>query len=77
MENVPTLDYLLEEDDDTLGFRPFAQVNGTTAANWKDEQRGERDHVHPNEEVLARIHFLLEDGKQLCLKEVALFLPLW
>jgi len=76
MENVPTLDYLLEEDDDTLGFRPFTQVNRTTATNWKDEQRGERDHVHPNEEVLARIHFLLEDGKQLCLKEVALFLPL-
>ncbi|KAA8911092.1 hypothetical protein FN846DRAFT_897750 [Sphaerosporella brunnea] len=66
MENVPTLDYLLEEDDDTLGFLPFAQVNGATAVNWKDE---ESVRAHPNEEALARICFLLEDGKQLCLKE--------
>jgi len=70
MDNFPTLDYLLEEDDDTLGFQPFAQVNGNTTVNWKDEQRGEMDRAHPNEEVLARIHFLLEDGKHLCLKEV-------
>jgi len=70
MDNFPTLDYLLEEDDDTLGFQPFAQVNGNTTVNWKDEQRGETDRAHPNEEVLARIHFLLEDGKHLCLKEV-------
>jgi hypothetical protein len=67
MENVPTLDYLLEEDDDTLGFLPFAPVNGATAVNWKDE---ERVRAHPNEEALARISFLLADGKQLCLKEV-------
>ena len=72
MKNVPVLDYLLEEDDDTLGFEPFSQVNGSMTVNWRDQLRGEQDHVHPNEEVLARIHFLLEDGRKLCLKEVCI-----
>jgi len=66
LDTIPVLDYLLEEDNDTVGFSPFAPVNGEISANWKDGQHGESGHVHPNEEVLARIRLLLEDGRELC-----------
>jgi len=66
LDTIPVLDYLLEEDNDTVGFLPFAPVNGEISANWKDGQHGESGHVHPNEEVLARIRLLLEDGRELC-----------
>ncbi|KAL7274634.1 hypothetical protein RUND412_002466 [Rhizina undulata] len=69
IERLPKLDYLLEEDEDTMGFLPFVSVNGDKKASWDNEERGEREHVHPNEEMLARIRFLLEDGAQLCEKE--------
>ncbi|KAI5791284.1 hypothetical protein FPQ18DRAFT_367418 [Pyronema domesticum] len=64
---VRNLGYALEEDDELLGFEPFeaAQVLVKERVNWEEEG----GHVHPNEEVLARIRFLLEDGRELCLKE--------
>ncbi|KAG0637700.1 hypothetical protein HOY80DRAFT_1010509 [Tuber brumale] len=66
IDRLPKLSYLLEEDDDTIGYLPFSQANGSTAYNWGDESK---EKAHPNDEMLARILSLLEDGRLLCLEE--------
>lgn len=68
VERLHHLEYLLDEDDDTIGFLPFNEVNGMKKFNWENEST-EQAHAHPNEEMLARILFLLEDGGQLCREE--------
>ena len=71
VEQLPRLDYLLEEDEDLLGFLPL------TSALRGDEHIAEhsmdhlllkldREKVHPNEEQLSRVLLLLEDGLALC-----------
>lgn len=72
VERLPHLEYLLGEDDDTIGFMPFDLVNGEKAFNWEDDST---EKAHPNDEMLARIRFLLEDGEHLCRKEVYLCSP--
>lgn len=67
VERLPNLEYLLDEDDDTIGFMPFDLINGEKAFNWEDDST---EQAHPNDEMLARIRFLLEDGEHLCRKEV-------
>lgn len=71
VERLHHLEYLLEEDDDTIGFLPFDAINGAKKFNWENESTSQA-HAHPNEEMLARILFLLEDGGQLCREEVNL-----
>ncbi|PWW80340.1 hypothetical protein C7212DRAFT_276141 [Tuber magnatum] len=66
IDHLPKFSYLLEEDDDTIGFLPFSQANGSTTCNWGDESK---EKSHPNDEMLARIRSLLEDGRSLCLDE--------
>lgn len=73
VDDLPKLDYLLEEDDDTIGFQPFVPVNGHVKVNWRVQEQGGAERVHPNQEMLAQIRFLLEDGRQLCSKEVRIF----
>ncbi|KAI5845103.1 hypothetical protein DFP73DRAFT_548114 [Morchella snyderi] len=68
VERLQHLEYLLEEDDDTIGFLPFDAINGAKKLNWENESTSQA-HAHPNEEMLARILFLLEDGGQLCREE--------
>lgn len=68
----PPLEYLLEEDEDTLGFKPFMNENnqrryysedtGSQKPKWHD--RGVQRH-HPNLEMLGRIRDLLIDGMVL------------
>jgi len=68
IDRLPNLSYLLEEDDDTIGYLPFGQANGSIAYNWDDESK---EKAHPNDEMLARILSLLEDGRLLCLEKVS------
>jgi len=66
---LPNLDYLLEEDEDVLGFQPFALI--TEARNASLRQHLPKDRrEHPNQEVLARVLCLIEDGCELCTEEV-------
>ena len=66
IDTLPRVGYLLEEDDDTLGFLPFSHINGRQAFNWEDSTL---EKAHPNDEMLARILSLLEDGRKLCLED--------
>lgn len=63
LEKVP---YLLEEDKEIIGFQPFGSII-VRQNTWLEKTA---DHGHPNEEMLARIRFLLEDGITLCQRDV-------
>ncbi|KAK5153009.1 hypothetical protein LTR04_006316, partial [Oleoguttula sp. CCFEE 6159] len=77
IELLPTADYLLEEDADTIGFKPL--ISDRTMKNWYKEgvsgvlkpkyfdQGTERQH--PNVEMLMRIRGLLWDGLLLAVDE--------
>ncbi|TKA51152.1 hypothetical protein B0A49_12813, partial [Cryomyces minteri] len=77
IEVLPTADYLLEEDADTIGFKPL--ISDRTMKNWYKEgvsgvlkpkffdQGVERQH--PNVEMLMRIRGLLWDGLLLAVDE--------
>ena len=67
---LPDVDYLLDEDENTMGFKPLD--NETTKRNYyagadfsvqkpKYHDRGIQRH-HPNVEMLGRIRDLLTDG---------------
>jgi hypothetical protein len=62
VDTLPKVNYLLEEDKESVGFSPFANLLITPTV-----QDGTR--AHPNDEMLTRIRFLLEDGLRLCQKE--------
>ena len=69
----PNVDYLLEEDTDTLGFKPF--MNHYTTRRYNDSQSGSNgfkprcdggvEQHHPNIEMLFRIREILTDGLYL------------
>lgn len=73
----PPVEYLLEEDEDTLGFKPF--INEITQRRYHDEEtgyqkpkwhdRGVHRH-HPNVEMLGRIRDLLADAMVMHSQEV-------
>lgn len=63
VDSLPKVNYLLEEDKESVGFSPFAGHLSRIPTN----QDGTR--AHPNDEMLTRIRFLLEDGLRLCQKE--------
>jgi len=73
----PPVEYLLEEDEDTLGFKPFmneitqrryySEDTGSQKPKWHDQ--GVHRH-HPNLEMLGRIRDLLTDGMVLHAQEV-------
>jgi len=72
-----SVEYLLEEDEDTLGFKPFMNENiqrryysedtGSQKPRWHDH--GVHRH-HPNLEMLGRVRDLLTDGMVLHSQEV-------
>ena len=79
VHNLLGIDYLLEEDEDTLGFKPLDQES--TVSRYYGQEPGIRkpkyhDHSierhHPNIEMLGRIRDLLVDGLKLQLDEVNL-----
>lgn len=70
VSELPHVEYLLEEDEDTVGFKPLD--NESTKRRYYDEidmvvqkpryhDRGIQRH-HPNVEMLGRVRDLLTDG---------------
>ena len=74
---LPMIEYLLEEDEDTLGFKPFERdhsryhdrFTGTRKSKYHDQ--GIERH-HPNVEMLGRIRDFVTDGLKLSQDEVNL-----
>jgi len=75
--DLPRVDYLLEEDEDTIAFSPFA--SGNTSKRYlradritprpRSRDQGVQRH-HPSVEMLFRIRGLLEDGIALAARPV-------
>ena len=74
----PPIEYLLEEDEDTLAFKPLdnehtkqrycSEVDGSRKPKWHD--RGIH-RQHPNLEMLGRIRDFLTDGMLLYSSQVS------
>lgn len=82
VSELPQVEYLLEEDEDTIGFKPLD--NDITKRRYYDglnlvvqkpkyHDRGIQRH-HPNVEMLGRIRDLLTDGMIQHSDEVGFFL---
>ncbi len=72
------VDYLLEEDIDTVAFKPL--ILGPTTDRYR-QSSGNIKHksgdahvqrLHPNDEMLARVRDLVKDGVQLILANVSI-----
>ena len=81
--SLPVIDYLLEEDADTIGFMPFENDRtheryyffDTPTQNKVYKPRFHDEGVerqHPNLEMLGRVRELLTDGLTLALDKVSL-----
>lgn len=74
--NLPDIDYLLEEDEETLGFAPLDQKATSRRyldANGQRKPRMHDDGVersHPNIEMLYRIREFVIDGLDLVVGNV-------
>lgn len=80
VSELPRIEYLLEEDVDTLGFKPFTN-DRTWKRYFQDQNRETRnrkpkwndrgvERQHPNVEMLGRIRDFLVDGLTLATDEV-------
>lgn len=79
---LPQVEYLLDEDEDTVGFKPFMDNENTKRKYYdganldvrkpKHHDRGVQRH-HPNVEMLGRIRDLLSDGMIHHSDDVSLF----
>ncbi|KAI9746555.1 MAG: hypothetical protein M1818_000268 [Claussenomyces sp. TS43310] len=72
--DLPTVDYLLEEDAATVGFKPFR--DSALCSLYTNEQGLKArttdagvERSHPNVEMLARIRDLLKDGTMLAVDD--------
>ncbi|MCJ1476918.1 hypothetical protein MMC13_005587 [Lambiella insularis] len=74
--DLPAIEYLLEEDEDTLGFKPFEPE--IIKKRYNNQETGTRKplfhaesirHQHPNLEMLGRIRDFLTDGLLLAMDE--------
>lgn len=79
VSDLPVIEYLLEEDEDTIGFKPFQ--NDRTRRIYYDSMSGNRkatfhdkgiERHHPNLEMLGRLRDLLVDGMELALDDVSM-----
>ena len=70
VSEMPQIEYLLDEDEDTVGFKPLDNektkrryYNGVNLVSHKPKyhDRGIQRH-HPNVEMLGRVRDLLTDG---------------
>lgn len=80
---LPEIDYLLEEDEETIGFRPlmneetgrrYFNANGRRKPQPQDESV---ERHHPNDEMLFRVRDLLIDGADLVVHKVISNPPLF
>ena len=67
INELPIMDYLLEEDKVTVGLAPFQhqrlQERFRNDGIWKpNPDNGHKQREHPNQEMLGRIRDLLKDG---------------
>lgn len=76
--DLPAIEYLLEEDEDTLGFKPFEL--DSVQKRYANQETGvfkplfhaeSVKRQHPNLEMLGRIRDFLTDGLLLALDEVS------
>lgn len=77
VSSLPCIEYLLEEDEDTLGFKPFENERARSRyclgdpnvkkPKWHNE--GVERH-HPNVEMAGRIRDFLAEGLRLAVDEV-------
>ncbi|KAI9829632.1 MAG: hypothetical protein M1826_005522 [Phylliscum demangeonii] len=75
VEKLPSLEYMLEEDEDTVGFKPFAgdEARRRFFAGEGGEPRQRKPRVHDagvhrqdaDTEMLARVRDLLHDGLEM------------
>ena len=76
-QNLPTIEYLLDEDEDTVAFQPIFNddtrtryyQSGTT--QLKARVGGSVERHHPNQEMLFRVHDLILDGERLTKNNVS------
>lgn len=80
---LPEVNYLLEEDTDTLGFKPLQNENTSTryyvetadGIKLKPKCQDGLEQHHPNVEMLFRIREILADGVRLALRQVGQQIP--
>lgn len=81
LENLPQLEYLLEEDEEIIGFKPLQEGElqqkyffpNYTSRKPKCHEQGVKRH-HPNTESLCRIRDFMQDAIELASNEVRYFL---
>lgn len=81
LNSLPLIEYLLEEDEDTIAFKPLREHD---RSRYFDESSGtlkQKLHTHgverhlPNFEMLGRIRDLLTDAVALAVKDVGSINP--
>ena len=73
-EELPTINYLLEEDSETIGFIPFQTPTLKQRyldGNYRKPNRFNVVRHHPNKEMLGRIRDLISEGLKLADREVS------
>ena len=73
MRQSPEIEYMLDEDEETIGFRPFQDHrlrDRYIAGEHRKPDSASVQRHHPMTEMLARIRRLVLDGKQLSLVRV-------
>jgi len=75
---LPSVDYLLEEDLDTLNFTPL--TSGIASDRYREDGHvkpkiGDAgvQRLHPSQEMLARVRGLVLDGIQIVMGDVSTF----
>jgi hypothetical protein len=76
--DLPSVDYLLEEDLDTVAFIPLS--SGISIDRYREDNRTKPkigdigvQRLHPNQEMLARVRGLVLDGIQIVMGDVGVF----
>jgi hypothetical protein len=75
-QELPPADYMLEEDADTVGFKPL--FSDRTRKIWYSGEKLKPkfsdpmvERHHPNAEMLVRVRDFLTDGLQLVMDDVS------
>ncbi|KAL8719017.1 MAG: hypothetical protein Q9225_003918 [Loekoesia sp. 1 TL-2023] len=79
-EDLPQLDYLFEEDEEIIGFRPLQEadiqqkyfIQNSSSKKPKCHEQGVKRH-HPNSEMLCRVRDFVADAVELANNE---FVPI-
>ena len=78
LTDLPDIEYLLEEDEETLGFFPFQDKELQPRYMLGGRRRLDASLVqrfHPTKEMLGRLRRLAFDGRKLSLMKVSSILP--